>query len=110
MNRVSGISAEELARRIRAGDGPRLLDVRQPEEHALARLPESRLVPLGELSARLAELNEWRDEEIVVYCHHGVRSLHAAQLLAADGFGRLLNLEGGIDAWSLRVDPEVPRY
>lgn len=110
MSDLSGISAEELARRLRAGERLCLLDVRQPEEHALARLPESRLVPLAELPARLDELNDWRDEEIVVYCHHGIRSLHAGHVLAANGFRRLWNLEGGIDAWSLRVDREVPRY
>lgn len=107
---MTGISAEELAGRLRGGDAPRLLDVRQPEEHAIARLPDSRLVPLPELPARLGELNDWRDEEIVVYCHHGIRSRHAGHFLAANGFRRLLNLEGGIDAWSLLVDTEVARY
>ena len=110
---TSHLEPRDLAARLRAaGDAPppRLLDVRQPEENAFAALPDSRLVPLGELPERLEELEDWRDQEVVVYCHHGVRSLHAIQMLRQAGFTRLLNLRGGIDRWSLDVDPNVPRY
>jgi rhodanese-related sulfurtransferase len=102
----------QLAQRLTGPGKPRLLDVREPEEHALASIPdpESRLVPLGELSMRLDELDDWRDSEIVVYCHHGVRSMHAIAVLRNAGFPHLINLRGGIDRWSIDVDAGVRRY
>ena len=107
------ITPEDLAARLAAGDGaPVLLDVRQPEEHAYVRLASDRLVPLSELEARLAELakDPGTDTEIVAYCHHGVRSLHAARFLRAHGFARARSLAGGIDAWTHAIDPSLPRY
>ncbi len=106
----SSISATELAMAIASGKGPRLLDVREAEEHHFAALAGSKWIPLRELPGRLYELAEWKDKECVVYCHHGVRSLHAIQFLRQHGFSRLQNLTGGIDAWSLMVDPKLPRY
>jgi adenylyltransferase/sulfurtransferase len=87
-----------------------LLDVREPKEHAVARIPGSLLIPLGQLEARLAELADWKDRRIVVHCHHGGRSAAACRLLAERGFSGVENLKGGIDAWSVTVDPSVPRY
>jgi rhodanese-related sulfurtransferase len=104
------IFSQELAALLKAANPPHLLDVREPEEHGLAALPNARLIPLGQLAGRAAELSAWKEEEIVVYCHHGIRSLHAIQLLKPLGFTRLSNLAGGIDAWSREVDPAVPRY
>jgi rhodanese-related sulfurtransferase len=104
------IHPKDLARRLREPNPPRLLDVRQPEENAFASLPGTRLIPLDELPLRAGELRDWQGEEIVVYCHHGIRSLRAIGFLRQMGFERLLNLEGGIDAWSAEVDPSVPRY
>ena len=107
------ITPAELAARLAASGGaPALLDVRQPEEHAYVHLESSLLVPLPELAARLDELTEafGQDAEIVTYCHHGVRSLHAAQFLRAQGFTRARSLAGGIDAWTRTVDPSLPRY
>jgi rhodanese-related sulfurtransferase len=100
----------ELAERLRGENPPRLLDVRQPEEHALVSLPNSKLIPLGELPERIDELEPWRDEEVVVYCHHGIRSAHAVAHLRAVGFRSVHNLSRGIDGWSLEVDPSLPRY
>jgi rhodanese-related sulfurtransferase len=100
----------ELAGCLRAPEPPALLDVREIHEHAFVSLPGARLVPLGEIQDRLAELDDWRDREIVVYCHHGVRSQHAGALLREAGFARVVNLSGGIDRWSREVDPAVPRY
>ena len=104
------LSAAEVAEWIKSEIPPRLLDVRELEEHEFAHLPGSRLIPVGQLPFRLAEIADWKDEEIVVYCHHGVRSLHAIGILHQAGFNRLKNLAGGIDAWSLDVDDSVPRY
>ena len=102
------IGPEELARLLAGADAPILLDVRQPEEHAFVRLEGSRLIPLGELPARLGELAP--DAAVVAYCHHGVRSRHAALLLRAHGFTGAQSLAGGIDAWTRQVDPALPRY
>ena len=103
------MTPEELKERLAGPRPPRLLDVRQPEEHAFAALPNSRLVPLDELPGRVEELAEWRAEEVVVYCHHGIRSINAAVLLERHGF-TAMSMRGGIDAWSLRIDPSLPRY
>jgi rhodanese-related sulfurtransferase len=104
------ISPAELAAQLDSGTPPRLLDVREAEEHAFCALPNSRLVPLSEFMEHVEELADWRDQDVVVYCHHGVRSAHAIALLRPLGFTRLRNLSGGIDRWSLEVDPAVPRY
>ena len=104
------MNPRELAEKLRGPKPPRLLDVRQPDEHAFVALPDSTLIPLGELAARFDELEAWRDEEVVVYCHHGVRSLHAIGRLRSLGFSKLHNLSGGIDAWSATVDATMPRY
>ena len=104
------VTPTELAERLRSTKPPHLLDVREENEHAFCALPGSRLLPLSELADRAEELSAWRDEEVVVYCHHGVRSAHAIGYLRQLGFQQLLNLSGGIDRWSLEVDPSVPRY
>ena len=83
------------------------LDVREPWEFALARVPGAILIPLGELADRVGELD--RSRPVIAYCHHGVRSLHALQILQGAGFTDLAHLSGGIDAYSC-LDPSVPRY
>ncbi len=100
------ITVEELASTSSAPSPPHLIDVRQPEEFALVALEGSQLIPLGELSARLNELPQG---ELVVYCHHGMRSLQAAALLSASG-RPALSLRGGIDLWARQIDPSLPRY
>ncbi|MEI6357748.1 MAG: rhodanese-like domain-containing protein [Verrucomicrobiota bacterium] len=104
------MTPSELAERLRLPNPPRLLDVREPEEHAFCALPGSVLVPLSELQERALDIVAWKDDEIVVYCHHGVRSAHAIGFLRGLGFAKLTNLSGGIDRWSVEVDPAVPRY
>ena len=104
------VSAAELRAALGRGEELLLLDVREPEEFAVARIEGARLVPLAELEARLGELETWRGRRVVVSCHHGMRSARGAQILREHGFGRVENLAGGIDAWSLTVDPSVPRY
>lgn len=104
------IEPTDLAGRLASPTPPRLLDVREPEEHGLVALPGSRLIPLGQLAERAEELDDWRNEDIVVYCHHGIRSQHGIAILRHAGFQRLLNLRGGIDRWSLEIDPALPRY
>lgn len=98
----------ELARRLRNGDAPFLLDVREPFEFAIARIDNASLIPLGTLEDALDQLP--RDRDIVVLCHHGVRSAAAVGFLRDSGFQRVRNLAGGIDRWSREVDPVVRRY
>lgn len=92
---------------LTAGRG-QLLDVREHWEHALVHLPGAELIPLGELPQRWTELN--RSLPVLVYCHHGLRSWHAACMLQLHGFSDLANLAGGIDAWARELEPDMPRY
>ena len=103
-------SAAEVEALRRAGERFLLLDVREPGEVETARIEGAVPIPLGELEARLGELEAWRDRLVVVHCHHGVRSARACRTLSGAGFERVENLSGGIEAWSLTVDPSVPRY
>ena len=104
------MSPKEVSASLASEHPPFLLDVRPPEEHTLASLPNSKLIPLREIPGRLQEIEGWKTRTIVVYCHHGVRSLHAAAFLRESGFRDVRNMDGGIEAWSLFVDSSVPRY
>ena len=107
---VPEVAAAEVRDALDRGDEFLLLDVREPDEVATARIEGSRGLPLGELEARMDELASWRQRRIVVHCHTGARSARACQALRAAGFRNVANLAGGIEAWSLTVDPDVPRY
>jgi len=104
------ISPAQLAAWMADAGRPRplLLDVREPWEHEKARIEGSQLVPMGQIAARVAELDPAR--EIVAICHHGGRSMQVALFLEKNGFANVHNLSGGMDAWSTTVDPSVPRY
>ena len=110
VRRVREIDARQLAARLQAGEPVLLLDVREPWEHAHVALPGSVLIPLGELPVRAREVTAAPGTLVVTYCHHGVRSLSAAALLARHGLTDVASLAGGIDAWSCEVDPTVARY
>ena len=105
---IGEILPEELSERLRRGERPAILDVREPEEIAIASFPGATHIPMGEIPSRLTELDP--DQETVVVCHHGIRSAQVAMYLARLGFERVSNLSGGIDLWSATVDPAVPRY
>ena len=105
---VAEVAPMELKREIDAEERIVLLDVREPFEHAFCRIENSKLIPLGELRRRIGELDP--SAETVVYCHTGVRSARAVDLLASEGFRRVRNLKGGINAWAREVDPKTPIY
>ncbi|MFO0802404.1 MAG: rhodanese-like domain-containing protein [Gemmataceae bacterium] len=107
---IPQIKPEELKRKLDAGEPVFLLDVRNYDEHSYCHLPGSTLVPLGELAGRLDEVNPPADALTVVYCHHGVRSLTGAAILMQAGHVNVASLSGGIEAWSVRINPSVPRY
>lgn len=102
------VTPRELRDQLAAGRTPWLLDVREPWEYSTAQLPEATLIPLGDLAQRVAEIP--RDADVVVYCHHGMRSARAVSMLRHGGWPRVRNLTGGIDRWSIEVDQRVPRY
>lgn len=103
------ITATELKNRMDAGDDIQLIDVRQPDEYAFAKIEGAKLIPLGEIIQRMGELDESR--ETVVQCKMGGRSARAIEALRAAGYkGDLKNMRGGITAWSNEVDPKVPKY
>lgn len=101
------ITAAGLKNRLEVGDRPVLLDVREPWEFELARIEGSKLVPMSQLEGRFTELDP--NAETVVICHHGSRSAYVTQILQRSGFENVLNLEGGLDAYSV-VDDSVPTY
>jgi len=105
---VEEISATELKRRLDQGEALEVVDVRDPHESAICRIPGTRLVPFGSLLEHLHEFDSART--YVMHCRSGVRSAKAIALLRRAGFKRLLNLRGGILAWSREVDPSVPTY
>ena len=105
---VPTISVRELKAKMDKGEPFTLIDVREPYEYEIAHISASRLIPLGELETRLNELP--RSGTLVMQCHSGGRSEHAVRILQEAGFENAVNLEGGIDAWSVEVDPDVPRY
>ena len=103
------ITATELKERIDRGDDLQIIDVREPNEYDIARIPGAKLIPLAQVVARASEIDP--DRETVVHCKGGVRSAKAIEALTQSGFsGRLVNLKGGINAWSNEVDPSVPKY
>jgi rhodanese-related sulfurtransferase len=108
---IPEISPDELATLLAKPpeERPALLDVRFPDEHAYAALPDSVLIPLPELDERAEELEAFKGRPVVVYCHHGVRSLDGAAYLRARGLDAV-SLKGGIDLYSVVVDPNLPRY
>lgn len=103
------ITTAELKAKRDAGTPLRLIDVREPAEYQTAHITGAELRPLGQIAQWAAQLPN-KDEEIVLHCHHGMRSDRACQYLAAQGFTNVHNLSGGIDEWSLQIDPQVPRY
>jgi len=103
------ISATELKKRMDAGEDIQLIDVRQPDEYAFAKIPGAKLIPLGQIMQRMGEIDETK--ETVIHCKMGGRSARAIEALQRAGFtGNLSNLKGGITAWSDEVDPKVPKY
>ncbi|MDT7808700.1 MAG: sulfur-carrier protein adenylyltransferase/sulfurtransferase [Acidobacteriota bacterium] len=108
-SRMEEITATELKQRIDSGDDLQIIDVREPNEYEIARIPGTQLIPLAQVVGRMGEIEEGR--ETIVHCKGGVRSAKAIEALTRSGFkGKLVNLKGGITAWSNDVDPSVPIY
>ncbi len=102
------IEPRELKHRLERGEKLLLVDVREPWEHEICRIEDAQLIPLGSLPASLALFEQ--AEEVVFYCHHGMRSLDAAAWLRGQGMESAKSLAGGIERWATEIDPRVPRY
>ena len=107
---IPRISPMDVRDRIAAGEPVVFLDIREESERDYCRIGDGPFIPLGELHQRAEELEVPEDALLVVYCHHGIRSLTGVAILQQKGFENLASLNGGIDAWSVQVDPRVPRY
>jgi rhodanese-related sulfurtransferase len=103
------ITPIELKARLDKKEHFRLIDVREPDEWTIAKLPTAELMPLGQFAQHTADELSAK-EDIVLYCHHGMRSSRAQAYLKAQGFMTVANLTGGIDAWATQVDPVMKRY
>jgi rhodanese-related sulfurtransferase len=102
------ITPAEAKQRLEGGAGVLLVDVREPWEFEICRIEGAKLIPMGTIPANLQALDT--DDEVICYCHHGMRSLDVAVWLRGQGVERAKSLSGGIDRWSAEIDPSVPRY
>lgn len=103
------LTVRELKTRLeQPGDKPTLLDVRENWELNICVLPDTLHIPMGQITTRTGELDP--NQETVVVCHHGIRSLRVANFLASRGFTKLYNLQGGVDAWAREIDPAMKTY
>ena len=105
---IPEISAQELKQKLDTDASVLLLDVREQSEYDIVHLEGARLIPLNTLPHHIESLPT--EQEIVVYCHHGQRSLYATAYLHQNGFHDAKNLAGGIDQWAAEIDPTLPRY
>lgn len=109
MIQIPQLTVEQVKEKRDKKEKFRLIDVREEKEYETCRIEDSLLIPLSEFAKRA--LNELKPEdEIIIHCHHGGRSQKACEYLAGQGFKKVANLAGGIDEWSLKIDPKVPRY
>ena len=104
------IDFQSLKARLDAGEELLLVDCREPHEHEIVHLARARLFPMSELGSRVAELEAFRGQPVVVHCHHGGRSLRVVQWLREQGFDQAQSLAGGIDEWAVAIDPSLARY
>jgi rhodanese-related sulfurtransferase len=105
------VTPADVKRRIDAGERLFLIDVREPKEHSIASLPGAELIPLNTIPAALQQLeNKANEGALIVFCHHGVRSANVVNYLRGQGIEACQSMSGGIERWSLEIDPSVPRY
>jgi len=105
------VTPQEVKQRLDTGERLALIDVREPAEFQLTRIEGAQLIPMNTIPARLQELDSLADEAaLVVFCHHGMRSLNVVNWLRQQGVESCQSMAGGIERWSLQVDPTVPRY
>jgi len=105
------ITAGDVKKRLDAGERLMLIDVREPGEHQICRIDGAPLIPMRTVPERVQEIKALADESLlVVYCHHGMRSLKTVSWLREQGVANCVSMSGGIEQWSTKVDSKVPRY
>jgi rhodanese-related sulfurtransferase len=105
------ITPAAVKQRLDSGERLYLIDVRQPEEHQIARIAGAELIPMNSIPAAIQDLEAKSDEAtLIVFCHHGMRSLNVVNWLRGQGITACQSMSGGIDQWSTDIDPSVPRY
>lgn len=104
------ISPADVKAKLDRGEAFLLLDVREEDEYAITNIAEAKLLPMSQIAERVAEIQAWKEQPIVVHCHKGVRSLRVTHWLKNEGFQNVQSMAGGIEAWSVEIDPEVTRY
>jgi rhodanese-related sulfurtransferase len=102
------ITPKDVKDRLDRGEKLLIVDVREPWEHAQCRIEGATLIPMGTIPANLQQLDT--EEDVICYCHHGMRSLDVANWLRSQGVSSAKSMAGGIDRWSTEIDPRVPRY
>jgi len=107
---IMNCSVQELKEKLDAKANFLLLDVRTEAELEIVALPQAKHIPLHELEQRLDDIDAWREKEVICMCHHGGRSAMAQHLLLKKGFTDVKNLPGGIHAYALEIDPDLPTY
>jgi rhodanese-related sulfurtransferase len=107
---IPQLSVQELKNRLDSEDIPLLVDCRNDDERQYCQIEPSLFIPLPEMISRVQEVEPTDGQMVVVYCHHGVRSLRGAAILLNSGISNVYSLAGGIDAWSVMIDPKVRRY
>ncbi len=108
MHPIKTATPADIKRRLDSGEPLELIDVREHDEIAIASIPDARVFPLSQAATWIDHLPG--DRELVILCHHGIRSMQVAMALAQRGHQNITNMTGGIDLWSTQVDPTVPRY
>lgn len=104
------IDCQSVHSRLEAGEQVMLVDCREPDEWETARIEAATLIPMGELQERIGELEPCKDQEVIVHCHHGGRSLRVAMWLRQQGFPHAQSMAGGIDEWAQNIDTSIARY
>jgi len=104
------ISCQAVKAKLDAGDDFVLLDCREEDEYGTVHISQAKLFPMSQLMAKAAELDPYRECEVVVHCHHGGRSMQVTRWLRQQGFAKAQSMAGGIDAWAAEIDPSLPRY
>lgn len=105
---MENISPEQLQARLSTAEKPQLVDVREAWEFEICHIDGSENIPMAELPGRLDSIAE--DVELVLICHHGMRSMQVAQYLEGIGYDKVVNLDGGVDAWARTIDPDMQQY
>ena len=104
------VSCQETAEKLKQGETFLLLDCREQDEYDHVHIAGATLLPMSQIADRVHELDPQRDQPVIVYCHHGGRSLRVTMFLKQAGFADVRSMAGGIDAWASEIDPSIPRY